>query len=162
MDEVTITEPPFFISSGSAYLTVRKVPVRLIVSVCVHSSGVKSLMGAQTPLMPALASTTSSWLHSLSIWAMAFSISSGTEMSAARAIAWPPSALMRSIVSVRSSAVRPSAAILAPALARRMADAWPMPDPAPVTNATLFFSSISHLTFLLRKLSSLRIRRAAS
>ena len=59
-DAVTITEPPCRLRYGTAYLIVRKVPVRLIASVFSHSSSASSSIGAQTPLTPALAKTISS------------------------------------------------------------------------------------------------------
>ena len=101
-----------------------------------HSSGFSSSMGAQTPLIPALAKTMSIRPQRSQIRRTAASMSSASEMSATTAIASPPSFSIRATVSCNSSSERPSAAIFAPSRAIKKAEAWPIPDPAPVTIAT--------------------------
>ena len=59
IDDMTTTEPPRRARCGTAYFSVRNVPLRLMARVLSHSSGPSDAIGARTPLMPALATTTS-------------------------------------------------------------------------------------------------------
>jgi hypothetical protein len=56
-DETTTIAPPCRFKCGTAYLTVRNVPVRLTARVLSHSCGSRSSSEAQTPLNPAFAIT---------------------------------------------------------------------------------------------------------
>src|SRR6185369_10679249 len=63
------------------------------------------------------------------------------EMSAANALASPPALRISSTVS--SAGFRSTQTIFAPSCAKRMHDALPIPDAAPVMRATLFSKRIS-------------------
>ena len=52
-------------------------------------------------------------------------------------IALPPAFLIVAAVSSSGSLRRPVSTTVAPSLASAMAAAWPIPEPAPVTQATL-------------------------
>jgi hypothetical protein len=102
-----------------------------------HSSGFRSSIGAQTPLMPALATTMSRPPKVETSVSMARRIWASSLVSAVSAIASPPAAAISSRVFATSLSVRLSAATFAPSAASASAVALPMPDPAPVTNAIL-------------------------
>ena len=124
---------------------VRYVPFRLMSITWSHSSGVILSMGAQVPLMPALANTMSSRPHRSTVCRTAASTSSETETSQTVTRASPP--LRRIACSTcRSSLRRGSAATTrTPSRLSNSAAARPIPDPAPVTNATLPFMDFGSL-----------------
>src|SRR3984957_21203932 len=66
--------------------------------------------------------------------------SSELETSARIAIASPPAVVIRRTVSSAPATLRSTTATLAPSRAKSTAVARPMPEPAPVMSATLFFS----------------------
>src|SRR3954452_21217507 len=77
---------------------------------------------------------------------MAWRISSASETSAIRGAAWPPAASISSAVWRTSASVWLSAPMRAPAFANSSVAALPIPDPAPVTSATLPASSIVNVS----------------
>src|SRR5881296_1206897 len=75
--------------------------------------------------------------HAATVLPIASRLSSPRLTSAVRARAWPPAFSICCVVPRAASASRSTTVTRAPSRAKRSAVAWPMPDPAPVTRATL-------------------------
>ncbi|MNL44871.1 hypothetical protein D3C87_1674730 [compost metagenome] len=102
-----------------------------------HSSGASSSIGAHTPLIPALATTMSSRPKCPSVSATSARIAPSSVTSATLALALPPAFSISAAVASTSSRVRLITTTAAPSRASFNAVALPIPDPAPVTSATL-------------------------
>src|SRR5829696_1359296 len=144
MEAVMRIEPASaFLRCGTAWWMVRYVPRRFTAMVASHSSGCSSSMGAQTPLMPALANTMSRRPKARTVSSTALCISSELATSATSGSALPPARSMSAAASRISDSVWLRTPTRAPSRAKRTAVARPMPDPAPVTSATLPSNSIA-------------------
>src|SRR6185312_10180292 len=102
-----------------------------------HSAGGMSSMGAQTPLMPALAMTMSSRPACCSRASTATRIWASSAISVGgRAMALPPDSAMDAATAATRSARISSRPTVAPPPASSRAVASPTPEPPPVTSAT--------------------------
>ncbi|MNI25232.1 hypothetical protein D3C73_788730 [compost metagenome] len=129
--------PPFSFKYGIAYLTVAKVPRRLMFMVWSQDSISMVSMGVIAPLIPALAKTMSSLPHFSAACFTAASTCCGSAMSHSMTTASPPSSSTCLRTFSAFSTVRSSIATFAPLRAKASTDARPMPDPPPLTIATL-------------------------
>ncbi len=133
---LTIDPPPAATIERAATREHRNVPLALTAK---HRSQSSSVASITEPLLftPALLYNTSTRPNSLLIWANALSTWAGSAMSAPTATALPPAPAISAAVSLAASAAMSTSATAAPSRANNSAAARPIPDPAPVTTATL-------------------------
>src|ERR1022692_4008681 len=134
-DAVQMIEPRrCLVITRAAYLAVRKLPIKLILSISAQRSAVSSKNGIRPPLIPAFAKHTSRLPYSSTAVATAPAISSSADESLTRALARPPAARIAATVASTSGA-RSNATTAAPSAANSSALARPIPLAAPVTRA---------------------------
>ena len=145
-----IDPPPLARSAGMAYLMPRKTPRRFTATRRSNTSSSVSSSGWWASI-PALLNTTSSRPNVSTAAANIAFTSAACETSARTAIAsWPISAAADSWCPLTSAQTT-----LAPSAANSSAEARPMPDPAPVTTATLPSSFPMTLRFGVDDLAAL-------
>ena len=128
-----IEPPPRRAARGSAYLMPRKTPRRFTATRRSNRSSSVSSSGWCGALKPALLNTTSSRPNASTAAANIACTSAACETSACTAIA----SLPISAAADSSCPLTSAQTTLAPSSANSSAEARPMPDPAPVTTATL-------------------------
>src|SRR5260221_1027315 len=139
-ETVTMVPPPLSVIGCSTARDSRYTAVRLASSVACQSCGViKARLRGPTAL-PALLTRMSTVPKSARTQPIRASTALGCVISAARAKARPPVALIASAASCRSASLRPTRTTEAPSSAIWRAISRPMPVPAPVTTATRPFS----------------------
>src|SRR5262245_52828413 len=126
-----------------------------------QSAGSDSAAGPMR-ISPALLTTMSSRPNSVTTCCTAVSACARSATSATNAAAVPPDALMRSLRTSRRSPRRAINATVAPAPARAVAVASPMPLLAPVTNATALLRGCSMIPSCVTGSAETRYGRATS
>ena len=131
-----IDPPPVATIDGAAAWEHRNVPLALTAKLRSQSSSVAS---STEPLLftPALLYSTSTRRYSPSTWPNALATWSRSATLAATGSAVPPAALIWAAVSLAAPPLTLTTATAAPSWANRAAAARPIPEPAPVTTATL-------------------------
>jgi hypothetical protein len=100
-------------------------------------------------VIPALFTATSSWPNLSSANATDFSTDLGSPTSCWNATAMPPSFSIPEATLLAAFSLMSATTTVAPYCAIRRAIASPIPDPAPVTIATLFSNNFVIFLFLL-------------
>src|ERR1700722_11571439 len=113
----------------------RNMPFRLTPTTALHWAKVSSSIGTGGAFWPALLNRRWRRPNSLSISANKALTASGSPTSVATGSARRPSPLTSPATSSRSSRRRPASATCQPVRASASADAFPTPEPAPVTRA---------------------------
>lgn len=127
--------PPSFMALMACRVPTN-TPSRFVASTRRQSARLVSVIG-RAKAMPAQLTAMSRRPHSARIRAIAACQSVCEVTSSRKASAWPPPAQIASATCAESGSFRSAKATLAPASARRLAVALPMPEAAPVTRATL-------------------------
>src|SRR5579863_740924 len=118
----------------------RNVPLKLISRMLFHSDSETSSVGVRL-VVPAQLTRISTEPNSATVAARSASMLARFVTSHATARDLPPAALMSAAADCASSARRPVGMTLAPALARPLARARPMPEVPPMTTAVLLVRS---------------------
>src|SRR3954470_16656942 len=133
----TIAPPPCSSMSGISCFMQTKTPRRLVVTTRSKSASVMSAMGVGRSSTPALLKAMSSRPKRATVLSSASPTWSLLVTSQAMARAVPPSCSICSAVACAACWFKSTATTSAPSWAKATAVALPMPEPAPVTNATL-------------------------
>jgi len=134
---MTIAPPPARRSSGTAYLHIRNVPVRLTpTSLLQSASGIVSTVpaaeaGDAATLIRAISRPKAETVCATAPWVLVASA-----ISTCRATALPPCAEIDCATACAFSITMSATATLAPSCAKRWAIAPPISPPPPVTSAT--------------------------
>jgi hypothetical protein len=136
-----IEPPPWRSMWGTANLAPRNTE-RTLTAITRSQSSTLSSTAVPGRSVPALLNSTSSRPNCSTVLATMASTEAASATSTSMATAWPPPSLMAATVSSALRRRTSATATAAPSAAKRIALAAPMPEPAPVTIAILFSSSM--------------------
>src|SRR5574341_181857 len=144
-DETLMILPfPRLSISAAANLAQKKAPLRLVSRMSSHSASVV-VVTSERRKMPALFTRTSTRPNRSTVARTRASASGTRRTSPATARASPPARAIAPVTARMGSGRRPATATRAPSRANAIAMASPMPEPPPVTRATLPPSFIGRL-----------------